>query len=254
MLFTIDGLDATYVAENGVITITAADSELTGSYVISSDMVKLDFGSTVYLKQELTLSELYAKYAGTYTAEYNVNYHGVDIDATMQLVLNLDGTLTATGTGEFKNLGTSAIVDFYTSSTTVFTTIDLGHLGSVANTGRYTFELVGDKVQIVLLFDVMSVNGQVISTTTGQLYNNVGYSSFINYCNTKGLKVDDNYVGKSSGTEAFGRTFYATFTRCGNWFVNAYCVGSVGEGTLDIEFQAYNQVIHFKKAVEQPAE
>ena len=84
-----------------------------------------------------------------------------------------------------------------------------------------------------------------------QKYNNVGYSSFINYFNSNTLKLDENYNGAYQGTIPGGAMYYKKLQSCGNWFVNAYCIGSVGEDTLDIAFQAYNQTIHFDKVVEQ---
>ena len=85
-----------------------------------------------------------------------------------------DGSLSATGTGKFLN-GKDAVLQFndgWTDNddginetfTTTHTTLDIGHLGSKANTGCYSFELCGYTVRIVLMFDVFHTRDNVAVT------------------------------------------------------------------------------------------
>ena len=89
-------------------------------------------------------------------------------------------------------------------------------------------------------------------------YNNVGYSLFINYYNSASLRIDADYNPSNDGTVIGGSTlYYGKLVSCGNWFVNAYAIGSIteddnGNAIFDIVFQAFSSSpIHFEKVVEQ---
>lgn len=78
------------------------------------------------------------------------------------------------------------------------------------------------------MFDIFHTKDNV-AVTLGQKYNNVGYSSFINYYNSASLRIDADYNPTDVGTVVGGSTlYYDKLVSCGNWFVNAYAIGSVG--------------------------
>lgn len=91
-----------------------------GSFSIANGNVKLIVDGKLYFKALGTTADLYAKYAGTYTATY-------DSTQTLQLVLGTDGSVKATGS-EIK--------------------------GTTERLGTYSFEIIEGELNVVFDFDV----------------------------------------------------------------------------------------------------
>ena len=266
----VGGVDATYSLDGNAITISGEGVDLKGSVVENGSSFKLSFGKYVYVQQELSLDELFVKYAGTYYTTYTASIELAVVNAYMKLVLNTDGTLVATGGGTYTNgrdageEATDRDVIAYDQAKYGPYIIDMGHLGETENTGRYTFELVNGEVRIVLMFDVCTDK----DGNPRYLDRDAGYSSIIKYSNQP--KANDYYNVEVNGVTYegyvnyvyYGGTGIRGFANACIRYINAYCVGTINnDGSLDIVFQAFsNDAIHFTQnkpadyPVEQPAE
>ncbi len=107
-------------ANAGQITI---DGE-SGTYAFENGTVKLVINGKVYVKAYGTIAELYAKYAGTYTATYNST-------KTMSITLDASGNLTA-------------VIN-----------------GGTQKTGTYTFEIISGELSIVFDFELFNALGEI---------------------------------------------------------------------------------------------
>lgn len=241
---TLGGAAASYVLNGDNITITCDSTVLSGTYKINGADIRLNLGKVVYIKQLLSLTELYAKYAGTYTGSYTVlgyqtswynatgnPYSSRDIDATMTLILTADGKIQATGTGKVAGKNEDVGDDAMRLNGGGVSGIHYGHLGAEANLGTYTFEIINGEIQIVLKFDVITEKNANEDT----INNNSGYAQRL---------IANNGGGVSS--------LYPTSLKTANLYqVWNYANGTVSDGALDIVFQAFgDSAIHLERVAE----
>ena len=239
---TITGTDNTW---NYVITNTKAgglvvNDAIAGQYEILSHTVKLMVNGKVYIKTYT--DNLYAKYAGTYTAEYETTYvpfgktAGETIKVPMTLTLKADGTFSATGK-TFSGANNTAPTDYYE----IFTNVGYGknqtliipknHLGNQAKVGTYTFELVDGNLQIVLKFAENSKRDDLYSNGGTEWIE--GYYAKLRYLN--GATVTTKAAGVPGAS-----TGYVGVEQTVSFDIYNYAAGTAGDGVLNILFEAFS--------------
>lgn len=240
---TITGTDNTW---NYVITNTKAgglvvNDGIAGQYEILSHTVKLMVNGKVYIKTYT--DDLYAKYAGTYTAEYETTYvpfgktAGETIKVPMTLTLKADGTFSATGK-TFSGANNTAPTDYYEIFTNVgyqknqTLIIPKNHLGNQAKVGTYTFELVDGNLQIVLKFAENSKRDDLYSNGGTEWIE--GYYAKLKYLQNAGVTTTTAGVpGASTG--------YVGVEQTVSFDIYNYAAGTAGDGVLNILFEAFSE-------------
>ncbi len=158
----------------GKIVIKTNSGEITGKYDIENGKVKVTLsGKYVYIKRLPTQTELYEKYAGTYTATYNEG-------RTMSLTLSTSGKIVGTGTGPnftkqaaqgWIKPGQSNQEAYYSPSEHTDR-----HMGQSTRNGSYFFQYLDGKIRIYFAFDEIKRNtdgeetGETWRTESGQVW------------------------------------------------------------------------------------
>ena len=176
------------------------------------------FDNDVYIKKFMSNAELYAKYAGTYNATYIVSNGATN---TMKLVLNADGTFVGTGTSsvadENRNCHGNNII------------VMNKHLGSTERHGTYSFEVIDGAINIVLKFDIYNGDMKLVYSGSEKTYkvNHLsGYYAGIKYASYWGSSNANYGVPTGDGTAVYN--------------VYTYACGTVGEGVLSVNFEAFS--------------
>lgn len=224
---TYNGQTATYLITpetiaTGKITVSYGDMVVLGKYSAENGTAKITLDTEIYVKKMFTESELRAKYAGTYNASYSaIATNGQNCTNTMKLVLNADGTFVGTGTSDLAESNTNA----HGNTILRFNK----HLGSVERKGVYTFEIIGGAINIVLKFNMDNEDVTFVYSGSDKVqYVNAysGYYSAIKY---------GSYWG---GVDTYGLPSEYNGTSVYN--VYNYAVGTVGENTLSVMFEAFS--------------
>jgi hypothetical protein len=181
---TCQWMIASETTTNGMFAmLIGQENVVMGSFLIENGNVKLIVDGKLYF----ATTDLYAKYAGTYTATY-------DSTQTLQLVLGTDGSVKATGS-EIK--------------------------GTTERLGTYSFEIIEGELNVVFDFDVFD-SSNTMGTNCGyysSLYVAYYNTSTLNskglpsawsdmvYANNNGLYTVYNYAFGSVTLDGFSVMF-----------------------------------------------
>ncbi len=217
-----DGKNATYAFDvadiyGGTIKLTVDGTEKRGEYVIDGARLKLVLDGETYVKEILSQSALYEKYAGTYTATYEGG-------RTMTLTLSADGKVTGVGAGG--TLGQIGALPDWAQAYLPEEQPDK-HMGSTSRIGTYSFALVDGALQITLCFDVE--NGEQKYT-----YGNTEYSMAIN-------SYSGYYAEMRSAITSLQNSTPTEWKNYAVWNVYNFAIGTANaDGTLNILFEAFD--------------
>ncbi len=233
---TFNGNDYAYELQMSSLAagvIALEESEILATYEFIGKQVKVVVDGVAFVKEYDEITELYAKYAGTYHGEYAVTYtsytKGADKSGTMPMTitLNEDGTFSGVGKTFEGTMDTadSAYYDFITTDSNGKFLLPVKHLGNQPKTGTYTFKVIDGEVKIVLNF------AGITSTYT----DDSGYKELINGYYNQALYMQGTGHGISGNASLMpsgwsGITLFKSYN---------YASGVANGDTLSILFEAF---------------
>lgn len=242
---TIAGTNSSwsYVITNTKAGAIVVDDVIVGQYEILSHTVKLTVNGRVYIKTYA--EDLYAKYAGTYTAEYETTYvpfgktAGETITVPMTLTLKADGTFSAKGAAYSEGSELYQVITNTGANGSSKLIIPKNHLGNAEKVGTYTFEMVDGNLQIVLKFAENTKRDDIVTTNGIEFIE--GYFAKPRYVRNGGVTASNAGLPSPVQTTVDG-VKYETMNIFAMDIYN-YAAGTASDGVLNILFEAFSETL-----------